>query len=52
MLCAAFKLALWKIEGLMTSMLSLMVPTLSAGPHHGQPSHGDVGGHPGAVSAT
>jgi len=48
MLRAAFKLALRQIEGLMTSVLSLMGLTISgAGSHHGQPSRGDVAGHPG-----
>ena len=51
MLRAAFKLPLRQIEGLMTSVLSLMGLTISAPDHHGQPARRDGAGHPGDVSA-
>jgi len=53
MLGAAFKLALRQIEGLMTSVLSLMGLTISStGSHDGQPSRGDVTGHPSDLHPT
>ncbi len=49
MLRAALKLALRQVEGLMTSVLPLMIVRSQRRVTQRQPSRGDVAGHPGAV---